>query len=320
MSNVIVFTVIDSCLFPEAVVYTFNYRMWQKNITVCNQDILHKLKAKHYFQKGTVKNRFASVDIYINDPKEDWISREIKDNNGWEPWVFNTIYKHIGHDPDIGLIDLGANLGAISFQVANLGRHVLAVEATYQNTQHLCLSVAENNFRNKITVIHNAISNNHEDVMFVLPSKGEFALGFVEQAHIRNEESKRFGTDTFKKITVPIKSTTLNDLVDLPEFRAVPKFFVKMDVQGVEHKVIEGAEKFFKTGKFVGLYMEWTYHRNATSGEYMLKKFREWNLEPFDCNEVLKDVLSDIDKPCVKMDVRKSGFWGDDILWLPRKR
>ena len=154
----------------------------------------------------------------------------------------------------------------------------------------------------------------------MLPSKGEFALGFVEQNFVREEESKLYGADTFKKITVPIKAGTLNDLVDIPEFQSVSKFFIKMDVQGFEHKVIEGADKFVRTGKLAGIYMEWWYHRNTTSGEYMLQKFKEWDLEPFYCNDVLRDVLSDVNKPCAKMEVSESGFWGDDIVWIPRRK
>ena len=124
----------------EAIVFTFNSGRWKKNTTVCNKDRLNMLKSKHYFQRGTVQNKFGRVGIYINDPKEDMVSSGIYANSTWEPWCFNAIYKHIRHDPDIGLIDIGANIGVVSLQIASLGRTVLAVEATYQNTQHASLS------------------------------------------------------------------------------------------------------------------------------------------------------------------------------------
>ncbi|CAC5405305.1 unnamed protein product [Mytilus coruscus] len=310
--------------FDDPAIYTFSDVAWNRNVTVCKREQLQLLKSKHYFQKGVIKSDYGKIDIHINDPKEDIVSRDIYDKNVWEPWGINTIYKYIRHDPSIAVIDMGANIGVIALQLANMGRKVIAIEPTPQNTQHLCASIIENGFSDQITVVHNALSNDHKDVPFAFPKKGEFALGFVEQGKqekddVVQEMSKLWG-NFYNKNTVLLKAAKLDDIITLPEFKAISKVFLKIDVQGFEHKVFEGAEKLFQSGKVKGIYIEWYYHRDTTSGKYLLQKFKEWDFEPFYCNDVLKDVSSNLDTPCENLDVKKSGSWGADVVFLPRRK
>ncbi|VDI28527.1 Hypothetical predicted protein [Mytilus galloprovincialis] len=310
--------------YDDPAIYTFNDVAWNQNATVCKMEKIHQLKSKHYFQKGVIKSDFGKIQLYINDPKEDIVSRDIYDKNVWEPWGINTIYKYIRHDPSIGVIDMGANIGVIALQLASMGRKVIAIEPTPQNTQHLCASIIENGFSDHITVVHNALSNDHKDVPFAFPKKGEYALGFVEQGKqdkddVVQEMSKLWG-NFYNKNTILLKAAKLDDIMTLREFKAMPKVFLKIDVQGFEHKVFEGAEKLFQSGKVTGIYIEWYYHRDTSSGKYLLQKFQEWDFEPFYCNDVLKDVSSNLDTPCENLDVKKSGSWGADVVFLPRRK
>jgi hypothetical protein len=50
----------------------------------------------------------------------------------------------------------------------------------------------------------------------------------------------------FQKYTIPQNSVTLNDLLDLPQIHRFKKAFIKMDVEGHEHRVLLGAREFFK--------------------------------------------------------------------------
>ncbi|XP_052083551.1 uncharacterized protein LOC127720843 [Mytilus californianus] len=303
----------------DPVIYTFRDVAWNRNVSVCKREQLQLLKSKHYFQKGVIKSEYGVVDIYINNPKEDIVSHDIHNKNVWEPWGINTVYKFIRHDPSIGVIDIGANIGVIALQLANMGRKVIAIEPTPQNTQHLCASIIENGYCDRITVVHNALSNDHQDVPFAFPSKGEYALGFADQGkdNVVKEMSKLFG-NFYSKNTVPLKAAILDDIMTLAEFKAMQKVFIKIDVQGFEHKVFEGSEKLFHSGKVNGVFIEWYYHRNTTSGKFLLQKFQEFDFEPFFCSDVLQDVSSNLDTPCEKIDVKRSGSWGTDVVWLPR--
>ena len=300
-------------------VYTFGDGRWTPNTTVCRPSTIAKLKGKPYFQKGSVVTEHGTVIVYTNNPTADFISKDVQEKHVWEPHVFNTINKHIRHDPDIAFIDIGANIGVFTLQLANIGRRVIAIEALPQMTTHLCAGVAKNMFADKITIIHNALSSNHDDVKLVLPTNEDFGLSLVEQGNIRGDMSKIWGLKTFSKNTITVKSATLNDIVTLPEYKSITTVFIKIDIQGFEHKILEASKKIFDEGKLIGLYMEWYWHKNKTSGDYMLRVFSDWNFEPFDCNSVLQGKYADIKKKCVLMDVKKSGTWPDDILWLPKR-
>ncbi|CAG2248696.1 unnamed protein product [Mytilus edulis] len=231
------------------------------------------------FERDTVIESCSTgkINIYLNNPKEDIVSRDIFDKNVWEPWGFNTVYKYIRHDPSIGVFDIGANIGVIALQLANVGRKVIAIEPTPQNTQHLCASIIENRYSEltQVTVVHNTLSNDHKDVPFAFPNKGEYALGFVDQGkdNVVKEMSKMFGK-FYRKTTVPLKAAILDDIMTLPEFKAMLKVFIKIDIQGFEHKVFEGSEKLFESGKVNGIFIEWYFHRNTTSGKFLLQKFQ----------------------------------------------
>ena len=300
-------------------VYTFGEGRWTPNTTVCRPSTIAKLKGKLYFQKGYLITEQGKVIVYTNNPKADFISKDVQEKHSWEPHVFNTIYKHIRHDPDIAIIDMGANIGAITLQLANIGRRVIALEALPQMTKHVCAGVAENGFADRVTIIHNALSNTNDDVKLTLPANEDFGLAFIDQGDVRDDMAKLWGADTWGKKTVTVKATTLDDLVTLPEYKSLKKVFIKIDIQGFEHKILETSKKFFDDGKLQGFYMEWYWHRSKPSGDFMLRVFSDWNFEPFDCNSVLFETSSDLNKDCVLLDVTRSGTWPTDVLWLPKR-
>ena len=76
---------------------------------------------------------------------------------------------------------------------ADIGRHVIAIEALPQIRTHLCTGVAKNMFADKITIIHYALSSNHDDFKLVLPTNEDFGISFVEQGNIRADMSKIWG-------------------------------------------------------------------------------------------------------------------------------
>lgn len=303
----------------EVVVYTFSGNTWRRNYTVCNRVEIEKLKGAPDFQRNFLKSPYWQIPIYINDPKYDYASQNISAGHHFEPWAFNSVHKYIRDDSTIDLVDCGAHVGVISLQVARLGRKVIAVEPTVHNTRHLCASTEDNGLQDRITIIHNALSNNHKEVSFVLPDNGEYALGFVDNGNdvIKGELNKRYG-DIFQKRKIHTKVVTLDDLLNLSEFKTMSKVFIKMDAQGYERPIVEGADKLFKSGRVTGFYIEWTYHKNQASGDYIERRFKDMGMESYDCNGVLSQVDSDLNTPCTKVDIRKTKTYGDDVIWAKK--
>jgi FkbM family methyltransferase len=60
--------------------------------------------------------------------------------------------------------------------------------------------------------------------------------------------------------SVKINTVKVDDILDLPEISHFHEVFIKMDVEGFEHKVLLGAEKFFQKLDVRGIIMEWVSH------------------------------------------------------------
>ena len=57
----------------------------------------------------------------------------------------------------LSFADLGANIGMFSVTVANLGRKVVAVDASLQNLAYIDQSVSLNDNRENVLLINNAV-------------------------------------------------------------------------------------------------------------------------------------------------------------------
>ena len=63
------------------------------------------------------------------DAEDEFISRTIRSSGLWEPQILNDTFKKIlSDDVDLGVIDIGANIGVYSLVAAAMGHDVVAVE------------------------------------------------------------------------------------------------------------------------------------------------------------------------------------------------
>ena len=63
------------------------------------------------------------------DVEDEFISRTIRSSGLWEPRILNdTFRKILSDDAELGVIDIGANIGVYSLVSAAMGHDVIAVE------------------------------------------------------------------------------------------------------------------------------------------------------------------------------------------------
>ena len=108
----------------------------------------------------------------IYDPDVDrLISRYI-----WSSWrlyvegdigvVLNTMKRDVSvHGPGISLVDCGCNIGLYTFTMASNGYRVLAIDAMNSSLQLVATSLRLADVTSRVTLLHNAISDKHEDVL-----------------------------------------------------------------------------------------------------------------------------------------------------------
>ena len=63
------------------------------------------------------------------DDEDEFISKTIRSSGLWEPRILNDTFKKIlSDDAELGMIDIGANIGVYSLVTAAMGHDVVAVE------------------------------------------------------------------------------------------------------------------------------------------------------------------------------------------------
>ncbi|KAK3083653.1 hypothetical protein FSP39_000831 [Pinctada imbricata] len=170
-------------------------------IEMCNN--LADLKRNRDFILNRLQGFVGNVPIYIHDPGHDYISSQVKASHNFEPHIFGTIYSYLKKNYDMNLIDVGANIGIISLQAAVLGRKVISIDAAKSNIQHICASAHENDAGGRISLIHNAVSDNHTSVSFVMGKDGEFGASFMDDKNLRQDKIRMSGVkfDTQNLVT-----------------------------------------------------------------------------------------------------------------------
>ena len=137
------------------------------------------------------------------------------------------------------LVDVGANFGFWTLLAARRGCRVLAVEPVPATRALLAANAARNGLENRIEIVGQALSDSAGTLTLALPD------GESGQASVHPDATAR-GTETF---TVP--SSTLDALLGERRVR-----LLKIDVEGHELAVLEGASRVLASGQVDYLLVE----------------------------------------------------------------
>jgi FkbM family methyltransferase len=127
--------------------------------------------------------------------------------------------------PDTVAVDIGANLGIYTKIMLTRTQNVICIEPNPE-----CCSILRKVFGKKVNVITGAASNMNADVLLRIPNAG-IGYATVEEANARF-------AGAFKSIHVP--AFKIDDL------RLENVSFIKIDVEGHELSVLEGAGETLK--------------------------------------------------------------------------
>ena len=130
------------------------------------------------------------------------------------------------------VVDVGANVGFYTVFFAKLigpSQRVLAVEPTPNALRHLRMNLAANAVADKVEVFDGvALDVNSEIEIKYIENREEYSsVGVMDHPSIKGSILK----------SIPAQARTVDELVNQHSLRPG---FVKIDVEGMEHKVIEG--------------------------------------------------------------------------------
>ena len=231
----------------------------------------------------------------------DIITKSIKKRGYFEPAVDNVIYFYMRTNPSAIFLDIGGNIGIRSLQVANYNREAIAIEALRQNLVYFCQSMHTNGVADKITLVHNAIGEDHRHIKM---AKGNRSMGcsFV----LRDKDNNEAADNKDVVLEEEIPTITFDDLLHLDKITTAKQVFIKMDIEGYEAHALQEADMFFRRIDVIGVEMEWRWHRGKESGGVIRSFMKRFGFIPFKFNSAGNKFTM----------LREGQKWPHDMLWL----
>lgn len=201
----------------------------------------------HKIKEGVLKGR----EIYI-DPRDGyWQSDMI--NGSFEKYFLNYIAKLDLMGKTI--YDVGAHIGYSSMLFAQLvGKNgtIFAFEPNPFNIERMETIISKNtDLKNRIKIMPYALSEGMGETIFNFSKQvdnGTSSGSYINGSHTPFHE-KDYEKVGFKKMKV--KTVPLEQLVE--ESKLKEPFLLKIDVEGAEHFVLNGAKKLFQLTRPIAL-------------------------------------------------------------------
>ncbi len=195
----------------------------------------------------TTKIQGKNIKFFIPNKIIDW---RIKSLFVSEPETINWINKF--NKKKIIFWDIGANIGIYSIYAACIHPdiEIVSFEPSTSNLRVLSRNISINKFENKIKINQCALSDKKN--IFEMFTETEFKEGhsmnnfaydtdFEGKKIIPKQKYKIFGTS--------IDYLIENKILDVPNY-------LKIDVDGIEHKILQGASKLLSSDKVESILIE----------------------------------------------------------------
>ena len=148
--------------------------------------------------------------------------------------------------------DIGANIGLYSIytSIKHKNATTIAFEPSTSNLRLLSRNISINNLENKIMILPLPLTNSGN--IFQVMHEGDFIEGRALNSFGQkfDFEGKRFKS----KMNYSILGSTINNLIfnktlDIPDY-------IKIDVDGIEHLILEGGDKILNNKKIKSISIE----------------------------------------------------------------
>jgi FkbM family methyltransferase len=167
-------------------------------------------------------------------------------NYAYEWGVKKFVYKHLPQCQ--GFLDIGSNIGTYAILMAGKGLHGYAFEPIKSNYDALRINLILNQLEEKVTAFPVALGEKNRKAKFLYDTVNTGA-SHLASIHPEDETDAR-EESSFSEI-VPLDS-----LMDQLHFDKEETIFIKIDVEGMEEKVLLGAKKFLQTYPNIIMVME----------------------------------------------------------------
>ena len=148
--------------------------------------------------------------------------------------------------------DIGSNIGLYSIYAATIHSNcaVISFEPSSNNLRVLARNIAINNLEERISIFSNPLSDKNE--RFLMMQDTEFREGAALNSYGEkfNFEGKNQNYNMkYKLLGKSLKHILKNKILDIPDY-------IKIDVDGIEHLILEGAGEFLREKKIKSISVE----------------------------------------------------------------
>ena len=220
------------------------------NCHLCQQfDLTENSTTSETFECVLMKFN-PSVPICLYETEKDiFVSGDLRRHGTWERKYVEAVQAWLREDDELGLIDIGANLGVYTLTAAAIGHQVLAVEPNTHNVVRLHKAAKQGHLETRITLLQNGVSDRRgvANIRYSKQNQGD--------TQIRMLSVQESGTASNGVVDDANTKTILMN--DLAEYCRYARAIMKIDIQGFEHKAFQHADELFQRVQILKILMEW---------------------------------------------------------------
>ena len=209
-----------------------------KKIKVINLQVPSEDPAHCLISKTEPPYKVCIYDTEIDNT----VSLHLKNNGLWEKAYIPTFQKILNSDPNLGFIDIGANIGPWGLLAATMGHKTVMVEPYPDHVSKIKKSVQIGKITENVVLIENALSDSYEEYTTHL-AWGDTNLGAIRMV-------------PYDGNGVRITSVLMDDIVEVMTFK---RALLKIDAEGFEDKALSRSDKLFKDIFIPYVLMEWAF-------------------------------------------------------------
>lgn len=191
----------------------------------------------------------------------------------WFAWYKSKVIHHDSKEGDFAyflslihhnnhVLDIGANIGIMTVNLAKKAKHVWAFEPIPDNIETLERMIAYHRLKN-VTLFPIALGAENKDVEMIMPVVQSVKMQGL--AHVLHPEL----TDFNEGIAYSVKQLTLDSINELQK---VPIAAIKLDVENFEYQVLLGSQKLIAQNKPI-IYCELWDNDNRKKCFHLLKSW-----------------------------------------------
>ena len=239
MIKKIIFFISSKCIFliEKLIILTTN-----KSILAWHKEFIESLS----YKKIEILN--SKISFFVPNHLVEW---RVNTFYKAEPETLEWIDSFESKDSLI-FWDIGANIGLYSIynSLKNKNSTTIAFEPSTSNLRVLSRNISINNLDNKIKIFTPPLSN--VENKFLTMKESTFQEGGA--THSFGESFDFEGKKFSSKMNYKIFGTNINFLID-NKILDIPNY-IKIDVDGIEHLILEGGSKYLKDKKIKSLSVE----------------------------------------------------------------